>query len=468
MLEKTTRLAFLPIVTKAAVLLNGGFFCEAADFSTLCVDKEEKIKLYCLQAWRFFDERGDDMRRLFRWLAAFLTVACAGLWGLMLYFQHALPDALTVNQGEGVHIGRLVEGHLLEKSQTVAAMRSGDTYRAQLRLAGLFPMKEVSVSVVDTPVVMVCGTPFGIKLYTDGVLIVGLSDVMTAAGAYNPAAAAGVCVGDTILSVNGQTVNTNRQVSKLINACGGNQVTLRLRRDGVEFEAKFLPVRPRGEEGYRAGLWVRDSTAGIGTLTFYEPSSGRFAGLGHAVCDVDTGEQLAISGGEIVPARIFDVEKSVSGTPGELCGAFELGTLGRLQYNGADGLYGKLTVYPIGWKTLPVARAQEVEKGAAQILTTLDGSTPQLYDVSIEHVKYTASAQGRHMILRVTDARLLEKAGGIVQGMSGSPIIQNGKLIGAVTHVLVDDPTKGYGIFAENMLETAQSVAEEKQLKDAS
>lgn len=407
------------------------------------------------------------MRGLFRWLAGCLTVACAVLFGMITYFQYALPDDLTVNQGERVHFGQLIEGRVLGDSQAVAAIPSGDTYRAELRLAGLFPMKEVSVSVVDTPVVMVCGTPFGIKLYTEGVLIVGLSDVNTAAGAYNPAAAAGVCVGDTILSINGQSVSTNRQVSKLINACGGNPVILRLRRDGVEFEATFQPVRPRGEEGYRAGLWVRDSTAGIGTLTFYEPTSGRFAGLGHAVCDVDTGEQLAISGGEIVPARIFDVKKSVSGTPGELCGAFELGTLGRLQYNGVNGLYGKLTVYPVGWKTLSVACVQEVEKGAAQILTTLDGSTPQLYDVSIEQVKHTTSAQGRHMILRVTDSRLLDTTGGIVQGMSGSPIIQNGKLIGAVTHVLVDDPTRGYAVFAETMLKTAEGV-EKQPFKEAS
>ncbi len=408
------------------------------------------------------------MRKGFCIVWSALAIFCSCVLGAVGYLQQALPDRVTVSEGERFHIGVWVQEQTPFAGRTMAASatKAGEEYRTRLTLAGLFPIKETAVSVVDTPVVMVCGTPFGIKLYTDGVLIVGMSDVMTAAGGVNPAAAAGVCVGDTILAIDGRAVTTNREVSRLINACEGRPVTLRLRRDGVEFEATFTPARAADEPGYRAGLWVRDSTAGVGILTFYDPDTGVFGGLGHPVCDTDTGTQLTISGGEIVPARIYEVEKSVAGQPGELCGGFEIGTLGRLHKNAADGLFGKLTVIPAGGQTMPVALKQQVKPGPAQILTTLEGTRPQLYDIVIEQVRYNASST-RNMVVRITDQRLLATAGGIVQGMSGSPIVQNGKLVGAVTHVLVDTPEKGYAVFAETMLETAQGV-EKEQLKNVS
>ncbi len=410
------------------------------------------------------------MRKLFRFLYSLTFIGCGLVLAAVGYYQRALPDRFTVTRGQEFCIGRLVQSGpvTLDGGDQAASAPVGSEYRTRLTLAGLFPLKNVTVSVSEEAVVMVCGIPFGIKMYTDGVLVIGLSDVTTAAGNVNPAAAAGVCVGDVILSINGQPVTTSREVSRIINACEGGRVTLRVRRDGVEFDATFTPARPVGESGYRVGLWVRDSTAGVGTLTFYDPATGAFAGLGHAVCDVDTGQEMPMATGEIVPARIFGIEKGQAGDPGELKGNFEPGTLGRLTRNGENGLYGILTMYPLG-QTLPVACRQQVQKGKAQILATLSGTEPQLYDVEIEQVRYGGLNATRNMVVRVTDQRLLTLAGGIVQGMSGSPIIQNGKLIGAVTHVLVDDPTRGYGIFAENMLETAQSVAKEpKQSKSAS
>ena len=200
---------------------------------------------------------------------------------------------------------------------------------------------------------------------------------------------------------------------------------------------------------------MRDSAAGIGTLTFYNPADGTFGGLGHAVCDVDTGEPMSLSGGEIVPARIFGITKGRAGKPGELKGCFDAGTLGTLEKNGDNGLYGSLSEYPLGWQTMAVAHRQQVTEGAAQIVCTVEGTRPQAYDVVIEKVKYGGAATTRNLVIRVTDPELLAVTGGIVQGMSGSPIVQNGKLVGAVTHVLVDDPTRGYGIFAENMLDAA-------------
>ena len=411
------------------------------------------------------------MRVLFRCVFGLLTVACAVVLGAVGYMQATLPDRYTVGCGQEVQVGAWVQSRSLfwqSESVTASAVAAGGEYRTCLTLGGLFPIKEVSVTVTDDRVVMVCGTPFGIKLYTKGVLVVGLSDVDTAVGKVNPAAAAGVCIGDSILSINGQTVETGEQVGTLIRDSGGKRLTLRLERDGVTFDAAFTPVKAVGEEGYRAGMWVRDSAAGIGTLTFYDPADGTFGGLGHAVCDVDTGKPMALSGGEIVPGRIFGITKGKAGSPGELKGCFESGTLGTLSVNGDSGLYGSLTAYPLGWQTMAVAHRQQVQEGAAQIICTVDGTRPQAYDAVIEQVRYGGAGTTRNMVIRITDPALLEKTGGIVQGMSGSPVLQNGKLVGAITHVLVNDPTKGYAIFAENMLETAKQVSEEKQMKDAS
>lgn len=398
------------------------------------------------------------MRVLFRCVWWLLAVACAFVFVAVGYMQRLLPDRYLVSCGQQVSIGPWVQ------SRSAAADRTaGDEYRTCLTLGGLVAVKDVTVTVTEDTVVMVCGTPFGIKLYTKGVLVVGLSDVDTAAGKVNPAAAAGVCVGDAILAVNGKEVATGNEVGALIRDCGGKKVTLRLERDGVEFEASFTPVKAAGEEGYRAGLWVRDSAAGIGTLTFYNPADGTFGGLGHAVCDVDTGAPMPLAGGEIVPARIFGITKGKAGTPGALKGCFDNGNLGVLTKNGDNGLYGSLDAYPFGWQTMAVAHRQQVKEGAAQILCTVDGTRPQAYDAVIQQVRYGGADSTRNLVIQVTDPDLLAATGGIVQGMSGSPIIQGGKLVGAVTHVLVDDPTRGYGIFAENMLETAQTVTTTKQ-----
>ncbi len=399
------------------------------------------------------------MKRFGRFLYCLAVVLSGWILCAVGYYNQRLPDRFTVSRGQTVQVGQLVSGMPADSGRAVSAsVPIGGQYRTKLTLMGVIPLKEVAVTVTEEKTVMVCGTPFGIKLYTDGVLVVSLEDVTTAAGKVNPAAAAGVCVGDTIVAVNGKKVTTSRQLSQQINECGGQKITLRLRRDGVEFDAAFSPVRPNNESGYKAGMWVRDSAAGVGTLTFYDPATGVFGGLGHPVCDVDTGREMTLASGEMVPARIFGVEKGQSGAPGELNGCFEPGSLGELTRNGQDGVYGVLTACPLGAQSLPVARRQQVQEGAAEIWTTVDGVQAEKYTVEIEQVRYSGLSATRNLVVRVTDPRLLEKTGGIVQGMSGSPIVQNGKLVGAVTHVLVDDPTRGYGIFAETMLETAANA----------
>lgn len=193
--------------------------------------------------------------------------------------------------------------------QEASALQAGSSYTASLKLLGIFPVKDVTVSVVEPTMVVPSGHPFGIKMFTDGVLVVGMSDVDTAAGAYNPAQSAGMKTGDVIISIDGTAVTRTEQVAELVEQSGGKTMDFHIRRDNIAFDVKFVPAKSVNENRWKAGLWVRDSSAGIGTLTFYDPSSGVFGGLGHAVCDVDTGETLPLSSGEIVPARIFSVKK---------------------------------------------------------------------------------------------------------------------------------------------------------------
>ena len=410
------------------------------------------------------------MRTGIRILTGILAVVCSVLWGLVCWMNGTLPDRYWVTESGVVQLSPLITATATQENKAITTVRHsvGSNYHLTLRLFDCIPLKSAVATVVDTPVVIPCGTPFGIKMYTEGVLVVGMTDVQTAVGLVNPAQKAGIRTGDVILSMDGQPVNTTGEVAAYIENCGGRTIEVRIRRDNLTFTVRFTPARCVEDSSYKAGLWVRDSSAGIGTMTFYDPETGYFGGLGHGVCDVDTGDLLPISTGEVVPARIFDVVAGVSGTPGELCGTFEPGTLGTLVQNGENGVYGTLRRAPVLQEAMPIALKQQVKKGKVQILTTLDGTTPAWYEAEIEQVRLGDGGNGRNMVLHITDETLLACTGGIVQGMSGSPIVQDGKLVGAVTHVFVNDPTRGYGIFAENMLETAQSVAEKQQFKKVS
>ena len=407
------------------------------------------------------------MKRCIHIICGGLTLACSLLMAAIVTLAGRMPEQFNVVEGSSltlqgaVSVGaqRTAEG----RSVSAATLAAGSSYTASLKLFGLFPVKDVAVKVVDATSVVPCGTPFGIKMFTDGVLVVGMSAVDTPTGSYNPAKSSGIKVGDVIVSINGETVSSTEQVAQRVEESGGKSLTFKILRDNILFDVQFVPAKSVNENRWKAGLWVRDSSAGIGTLTFYSPSSQVFAGLGHPVCDVDTGETLPLSSGEIVPAKIYSVNRGVSGTPGELRGGFEKGTLGNLTVNGETGIYGTLSNLPTLNDPVPVAMKQQVKSGSAQVLTTIDGTTPKLYDIRIDQVRYNDSSPTRNMVIVITDQELLDKTGGIVQGMSGSPILQDGKLIGAVTHVFVNDPTKGFAIFAENMLKTAETVAQQNR-----
>ncbi len=411
------------------------------------------------------------MKKTIRIISGCVAAVCVGILSAIVYWTIQLPDSYQVEEGSTLVVDESISISMnLQTDQAVSRSLDaavGDTYPLKLHWLGLFPIKDVTVSVVEKGSVVLGGIPFGIKLYADGVMVVSLSAVETASGNRYPAKNAGIKVGDQILSIDGEAVYTNEDVSDAVKRSAGKKMTFHVRRDGIEFDVAFCAEKSVKENCYKVGVWVRDSSAGIGTVTFYDPSTNVLGGLGHAVCDVDTGEVIPISSGEIVPARIYGVTKSEVGTPGELRGGFESGTFGPLLKNCDRGVYAALDARTMFGERLPIMLKQEVKTGDARIYTTVSGTKPAWYDIKITQVRYRDTTGTRSMVVEITDPDLLSVTGGIVQGMSGTPIVQNGKLVGAITHVFVNDPTKGYAIFAENMLETAQSVTQE-QLKEAS
>lgn len=400
------------------------------------------------------------MKKLIKLLtatAAVLGLSLAVILGTADYFT---PDSFTVTAGsrlEWLSGAFSIAGDNPDVSASTNASLPR-TYRGELMLYNLIPVKAVDVSYVDETCVIPCGTPFGIKMFTNGVMIVGLADIQTADGPVNPAKQAGLQIGDVVETVNGNTVNTNSEVADAVEHSGGKDLSMVVRRDSTTVSVELDPVISSSDGLYKAGLWVRDSTAGIGTLTFYDPTAKSFAGLGHGICDSDTGELMPLLTGDIVPVTINGITKGIEGKPGELRGYFsDDKAIGNLNANINSGVYGTLNSAPSG-KALKVAMKQEVKTGPAKVLTTIDGGRPQYYDIQIEKIDYRDNVQCKNLVIHITDKRLLTQTGGIVQGMSGSPIIQNGMLAGAVTHVFVNDPARGYGIFAESMLNASQSV----------
>lgn len=403
---------------------------------------------------------------MFTWIKRCLAVTVgaaslvAGAWG---YLYHQLPDTFLVTQGQTLYLAQMPWLESMQESGVAqaSAVPAGNSYNVTLSAFGRIPIKTVRAVVVNERVVTVCGTPFGIKMFSQGAMIVGFTDVKQTSGSANPAKSAGLKMGDRILSIDGVQTSTNEDVAAAIQQAEGNSVQVLYSRDGQTQQTTLQPIQDKESGNWRAGMWVRDSSAGIGTLTFVDNNTGVYGGLGHSISDADTGESIALRSGEIAAVTITGYESGAAGTPGELKGRFtsEI-AMGDIDANGSTGVYGSFYTVPKG-EDMAVAQAQEVHEGKAQILTTIDGNTPHWYTVQIEKVSLTEEDPNRNMVLRVTDTNLLNTTGGIVQGMSGSPIVQDGKLVGAVTHVLVNDPTRGYGIFAENMLKTADSVAEQ-------
>jgi len=307
----------------------------------------------------------------------------------------------------------------------------------------------------SAPTVVPVGRAVGIKLFSDGVVVVGTSDIATEDGSVNPAKACGLREGDIITHINATEVDTIEEVSALLQELEGEAMSIRAIRDDKQVQLTATAALCSTDGSYKLGAWIRDSMAGIGTVTFYCPDTGTFGALGHGINDVDTALLMPLDSGSILPATVAGVEKGRAGDPGQLQGVFDTGrTLGLLHANTSGGVFGVLA--DSGWAEgtpMEVAQRSEVERGDAVILCNIDGDRVEEYGVRIEKVFQEREDDCRDYLIRVTDQRLLDATGGIVQGMSGSPILQNGKIVGAVTHVLVDDPTSGYGIYVGRMLQ---------------
>ena len=332
---------------------------------------------------------------------------------------------------------------------------------AVLKLFGIIPVKKITVNKISTENICIGGQPFGIKLFTKGVIVVGLTDILTSEGTVCPASDAGIKKGDIILAVNEKEVASAEDFGKMLSECGSKGAVLRCQREESEFDATVLPAVSIEDNKYKVGLWVRDSTAGIGTVTFIDKKTGVFGGLGHGVCDVDTGMLMPLESGTFVDVNVTGVIKGEPHNPGELRGNFTKEKRGELRSNCETGVFGKVyNTEKVTGENVQIGGKGTVTQGKIQIYTTVNGYKPQKYDAEIIKI-FEDSGKTKNFMIKITDERLLEKTGGIVQGMSGSPILQNGKLIGAVTHVLINNPEKGYGIFIENMLESANDVLNE-------
>ena len=300
------------------------------------------------------------------------------------------------------------------------------------------------------------GKAVGIKLFSDGVLVVGLSPVETEEGSCYPGRECGLKEGDVITHINGEEVDTLEQVQAVVAQQRDTPLTIQAVRGQRQLQLT-AEAAENSQGDYQLGIWLRDSMAGIGTLTFYDPDSGIFAALGHGINDVDTAMLMPLESGSIMPASVSDVKKGESGSPGELHGQFELTRdLGTLYANTSMGIFGRMPQENLetARTPLPVASREQVETGPATILSNVRGDEVEEFEITITKV-YSPDEGTRDLMLQVTDPELLALTGGIVQGMSGSPILQNGRLVGAVTHVLVNDATRGYGILAEDMFQQA-------------
>ncbi len=314
-------------------------------------------------------------------------------------------------------------------------------------------MGEASAANIET--LIPGGMAFGVKFFTEGAVVLGTTGVETTKGIVTPAKDSGIQAGDIITKAGGQEFESASDLISFISGSGGADVIITYMRDGNERTVKITPARDIESGEYKIGIFVKDSTAGIGTVTFIDPETLDFGGLGHGIYESETGVLLPLARGAVVDVSITDVVKSEHNNPGELHGSFGRKVKGELWQNCDQGVFGRFDVLPENaGKAIPIGSRNELTEGKAHILTTLSGVSVEEYEIEIEQI-YGNSGDIKNFLIKVTDERLLKKTGGIVQGMSGSPIIKDGKLIGAVTHVLVNDPEHGYGICIENMISGA-------------
>lgn len=381
-----------------------------------------------------------------------------------------IPNETNVFVGETVQFpDQTLTGQVIETSAHSILNQSEDGWIAKregqsevlLSIAG-FPVKKMSIRVLPDFKVIPGGQSIGIRMQTKGVLVVGFHSIQTQKGRISPGEKSGVMLGDTITHINGSRVEKMQDLHPFIVEAGktGHALFLTILRNQEEVKCKLEPVQEKDQTQYKMGLYIRDRAAGIGTLTFYHPETMKYGALGHMISDVDTGQPIIVESGEIVRSKVNSIHRGKEGTPGEKLASFQnqATKVGKVDKNSSFGIYGELNEQlrnHIMDKGMPVTLSTQVHKGKAQILTVVENEKVEAFDVEIVRSVPQKFAATKGLVIKVTDKSLLEKTGGIVQGMSGSPIIQDGKLVGAVTHVFVNNPAMGYGIHVEWMLKEA-------------
>lgn len=382
-----------------------------------------------------------------------------------------LPDELVVFEGETIFMKTLLGLNIKLNDETIET--SSNSSQSLTKQAGkstlevsLFDsinIKNVNVDVLPKTTVIPVGNIAGVKLYTNGVLVVGMSEIEGYDNKkYKPYENKGIKEGDTIVKIDEKLINSTEDLIETVNNSQGRDIKVQYIHQEETKECSISPVKTSNSQ-YKLGLWVRDSAAGVGTVSFYEPTSKTFGALGHGITDIDTNELINIASGEFVTTRILNITKGESGNPGKIQGTVENQTnIGKIYKNSKFGIYGKvdnLSSLNIDMsKEMEVALREEIKTGKARILCSLDNQQPQEYEIEIEKINKENNYDNKSMQIKITDQKLLEKTGGIIQGMSGSPVIQNGKFVGAVTHVLVNDPTKGYAVFGDIMLKQSKNA----------
>lgn len=396
---------------------------------------------------------------------------------LMLMYAYTLaieniPSQLVIFEGESISLKTLLGMQIKMDAQTMETLSNYNANTVgekagkatlQVSLFDNLSLKDVEVDILPRTKVIPVGNIAGVKLYTSGVLVVGMSEIEGIDNKkYKPYENTGIKEGDTITQINNVEISSTEQLMETVNQAQGQAVKVKYIQAEETKECSIEPVKTSSNE-YKLGLWVRDSAAGVGTVTFYEPSSKTFGALGHGITDIDTEELIHIASGEFVTTRILNITKGESGTPGKIQGTVEnQQNIGKIYKNSKFGIYGSvdnLASLKIDTsKEMEVALRDEIQQGKATILCCLDNQKVEEYEIEIQKIYKENNYNNKSMQIKVTDKRLLEKTGGIIQGMSGSPVIQNGKFVGAVTHVLVNNPQEGYAVFGDIMLKQAKEI----------
>ena len=404
------------------------------------------------------------MKTIFKFLIVFILII------IFIYVCNIsfMPNSIILIQGEkfdlntllGLSIKQVENNGTVQASSLLNKEKVSEVGKADFNLSlfNTIQLKEITVNVIPKTKVVPIGKSIGMKLYTDGVLVVGMSEIE----GKKPYQNSGIEEGDRIVEINNNQIDTTDELINTVNRSNGEEVKIKyIETDNSVKTTSIKPVKTGNE--YKLGLWVRDAAAGVGTLTFYEPESQMYAALGHGITDIDTSELINIASGELVTTNILSIVKGKKGEPGEIRGTIENGyVVGKVYKNTRFGVYGNLTnknIFNISNNNaIDVASREEIETGKAEILCELENGNTKNYEIEIQKIFTNNNEDNKSMLIKVTDDELIEKTGGIIQGMSGAPIIQNGKFIGAVTHVLVSDPTQGYAVFADIMIKQMKEV----------